>query len=88
MTFSNNQGNVSTAIRFTTALPYGSTMDVTLEFINCTFKEHNLSNFARTSPFTSQRVNLEFTGKTVFQRNYGGICSAYISPFDIVLHSK
>ena len=72
MTFSNNQGNASTAIRFTTALPYGSTMDVTPEFINCTFKEHNMSNFARTSPFTSQRVNLKFMGKNVFHRNYGG----------------
>ena len=70
--FSNNLGNASTAIRFTTALPYGRTMDVTPEFIDCTIADHNMPSFARTSPFTSQRVNVKFTGRNVFMRNNGG----------------
>ncbi|KAJ7323738.1 hypothetical protein OS493_030860 [Desmophyllum pertusum] len=64
--FSNNVGDASTAIRFTTALPYGSTMDVTPEFINCTIEDHSMSSFAHTSPFTSQRVNLKFIGNNIF----------------------
>ena len=72
MTFSNNHGRASSAIRFTTALPYGSTVDMTPEFINCNFTDHDMSNFARTSPFTSQRVNLMFMGHNIFQRNNGG----------------
>ena len=47
-------------------------MDVTAEFINCTIKDQNMSNFAHTSPFTSLRANLNFTGTNVFQRNNGG----------------
>lgn len=70
--FSKNQGDASTAIRFATALPYGSTMDVTPEFINCTFEDHHMASFAHTSPFTSQRVNIRFQGKNIFQRNNGG----------------
>ena len=70
--FSNNVGDASTAIRFATALPYGRTMDVTPELINCTIEDHSMSNITHTSPFTSQRVNLKFTGKNIFRRNYGG----------------
>ena len=70
--FSNNFGHVSTAIRFTTAPLYGRTMDVTPELINCTIADHNMSSFARTSPFTSQRVNVKFEGRNVFTRNNGG----------------
>ena len=70
--FSNNLGNASTAIRFTTALPYGRTMDVTPEFIDCTIEDHNMPRFAHTSPFTSQRVDIVFKGQNVFRRNYGG----------------
>ncbi|KAL9984155.1 hypothetical protein ACROYT_G006421 [Oculina patagonica] len=70
--FSNNFGDASTAIRFTTALPYGSTMDVTPEFIDCTIEDHNMSSFAHTSPFTSQRVNIIFKGQNTFRRNLGG----------------
>jgi len=70
--FSNNLGSASTAIRFTTALPYGRTVDVTPEFINCTIADHDMSRFARTSPFTSQRVNVKFRGRNVFMRNNGG----------------
>ena len=60
------------AIRFTTALPYGRTMDVTPEFIDCTIKDHIMSSFAHTSPFTSQRINMKFKGRNVFKLNYGG----------------
>ena len=81
MTFSNNHGNASSAIRFTTALPYGSTVDVTPEFINCTFKDHNMPNFAHTSPVTIQRVNLKFEGSNVFQRNYGGNGVGFLAEF-------
>jgi len=70
--FSNNVGKASTAIRFTTALPYGRTMDVTPEFINCTIADHNMPSVARTSPFTSQRVNVKFTGRNIFMHNSGG----------------
>ena len=70
--FSNNFGNASTAVRFTTALPYGRTMDVTPEFVNCTIADHNMSSFAHTSPVTSQRVNMKFIGRNVFTRNNGG----------------
>ena len=70
--FSNNSGDASTAIRFTTALPYGRTVDVTPEFINCTIADQNMSSFANTSPFTSQRVNMKFKGRNVFTRNNGG----------------
>ena len=70
--FSNNFGDASTAIRFTTALPYGRTVDVTPEFINCTIVDHKMSSFAHTSPFTSQRVNVKFKGRNVFARNNGG----------------
>ena len=70
--FSNNFGNTSTAIRFMTARPYARRMDVTPEFINCTIADHNMSGFARTSPFTSQRVNVKFKGRNVFTRNNGG----------------
>ena len=72
VTFSNNIGNASTAIRFTTALPFARGVDMTPEFINCTFKNNNMSNYARTSPFTSQRVDVNFTGRNIFQQNYGG----------------
>ena len=81
--FSDNRGDASTAIRFTTALPYGSTMDVTPEFINCKFENHNMSSIARTSPFTSQRVNVRFQGSNIFQRNYGGGAGSFQ---DCVLH--
>ena len=70
--FSNNFGKASTAIRFTTAQPYARRMDVTPEFINCTIVDHNMSSFARTSPFTSQRVNMKFKGRNVFTRNNAG----------------
>ena len=70
--FSNNFGDASTAIRFMTDLPYARQMDVTPEFINCTIADHNMSGFARTSPFTSQRVNVRFKGRNVFTRNNGG----------------
>ena len=70
--FSNNFGKASTAIRFTTAQPYARRMDVTPEFINCTIADHNMSGLARNSPFTSQRVNVKFTGRNVFTRNNGG----------------
>ena len=69
---SNNFGNASTAIRFTTALPYARRIDVTPEFINCTIADHKMSSFARTSPFTCQRVNVMFRGRNVFMRNNGG----------------
>ena len=72
MKFSNNHGWESSAIRFTTALPYDVTVDMTAEFINCNFTDHEMSYFARTSPFTSQRVNLMFMGQNIFQRNNGG----------------
>ena len=75
--FSNNSGKASTAIRFTTALPYGRTMDVTPEFINCTIADHSMSSFAHTSPFTSQRVNMKFIGRNVFMRNNGGGAAAF-----------
>ena len=75
--FSNNFGNASAAIRFTTALPYGRTMDVTPEFINCTIADHSMSSFAHTSPFTSQRVNMKFIGRNVLTRNNGGGASAF-----------
>ena len=69
--FSNNFGNASTAVRFTTALPFGRTMDLTPEFIDCIIADHSMSNFARASPFTSQRVNMNFKGRNVFMRNNG-----------------
>ena len=75
--FRNNRGKASTAIRFTTALPYGTTVDVTPEFIDCTIADHNMSGFAHTSPFTSQRVNVRFKGKNVFMRNNGGGAAAF-----------
>lgn len=75
--FSNNQGFASTAIRFTTALPFGSTVGVTPEFVNCTIRNHIMENNARTSPFTSQRVNLKFTGTNVFEQNSGGGAAAF-----------
>ena len=75
--FSNNHGDASTAIRFTTALPYGRTMDMTPEFINCTIEDHDMSSFALTSPFTSQRVNIIFKGQNVFRRNYGGAAAGF-----------
>ena len=70
--FSNNSGTASTAVRFTTALPYGRTVDVTPEFVNCTIEDHNMSSFAYTSPVTSQRVNMKFIGRNLFTRNNGG----------------
>ena len=70
--FSNNFGKASTAIRFMTDIPYARLMDVTPEFINCTIADHNMSGLARNSPFTSQRVNVKFTGRNVFTRNNGG----------------
>jgi len=70
--FSKNFGNASTAVRFTTALPFGRTMDLTPEFIDCIIADHSMSNFAHTSPFTSQRVNMNFKGRNVFMRNNGG----------------
>ena len=75
--FSKNVGNASTAIRFTTALPYGSTVDVAPEFINCTIEDHTMSYFALTSPFTSQRVNIIFKGHNVFRRNNGGAAAGF-----------
>ena len=72
VTFSNNHGNDSSAIRFTTALPYGSIVGVTPEFINCTIKNHYMPIISRTRPFTSHRVNLKFTGSNIFQQNFGG----------------
>ena len=70
--FSKNSGTASAAIRFTTAMPYGRTMDVTPEFINCTIEDHIMSSLTYTSPFTSQRVNMKFKGRNVFARNNGG----------------
>ena len=75
--FSKNVGNSSAAIRFTTALPYGRTMDVTPEFINCTIEDHDMSSFALTSPFMSKRVNIIFKGYNVFRRNYGGAAAGF-----------
>ena len=69
--FSKNLGNASAAIRLTTALPYGHMMDVTPVFINCIIEDH-MSNFALTSPFSSQRVNVIFKGQNAFRRNHGG----------------
>ena len=70
--FSNNHARASSAIRFTTAQPYGSNVDLSAEFINCSFTYHKMSIFARTSPFTSQRINLMFKGNNIFQQNSGG----------------
>ena len=70
--FSNNFGKASAAIRLTSGLSYSKTMGGTPEFINCTIVDHNMSRFAHTSSFTSQRVNVKFKGRNVFTRNNGG----------------
>ena len=70
--FSNNFGNASSAVCFTAALRYGRKTDVTPEFIDCIIADHSMSNLVHTSPFTSQRVNMNFRGRNVFMRNNGG----------------
>ena len=69
--FRNNFGNASTAIRFSTALPYSRTMGVTPELINCTVVDH-MSRLAHTSSFTSELVNVKFKGRNAFAGNNGG----------------
>ena len=67
--FERNRGYSSSAIRFASALPYGNTINVVPELINCTIRDHVASGTTYTSPVTSQRVNLRLIGRNVFARN-------------------
>ena len=78
VTFDGNGGLASAAVRLDTALPVGIPIIEMPEFIDCKIQHHCATYSTYTSPFTSLRVNVKFTGKNIFRENHGAGAVEYV----------